>query len=623
MGSGPSTTEKLRGLPWALANSACNIVFCYLGILGSVFMLFLDEAGLDKRQIGFLLALFPFSGTIALVIGPLIERAGVKRTFLLFWTLRKLVMALLIATPWVMGRYGATGAFHYVTAIVAAFALCRAVAETAWYPWVQEYVPDSIRGRFTATSSVVSTVAGLLSMGVATLVLRGSGGLSRFTWLFVVAAVFGLVSAVVASKIPGGAPVPRMSARTLDLGSVFRPFADRRFRLYLFGLAVALLGVTPLIVYLPLFMKEVCGLSAGQVVMLDGSIMLAAALVSVPWGWAADRFGSRPIMLLGLVSLMVFGLGLALLPRDSGAALGGAVALVFIYGMCSTAWVIGSGRILYNSIIPAERRTAYTSVYYAWIGVFGGISPLASGWLIERTREAGLSWGGAEIHAYAPVIIMFLVSVPVATWIMSRIRVEGEVPATTFAAMLVRGSPIGAMHSLISYSFASDEKTRVSTVERLGQAKSPLNVEELVESLDDLSFNVRYETIISIARTRPHARLTEALIAVLDGDEPDLSIAAAWALGRIGDPRAIAPLRRQLTSGYPLLAARSGRALAQLGDRESEPLLLARLREELDDTLSLLENQILDAMHVIKMLLLPTAEADPENVVYKEEDESK
>ena len=187
-----STTEKVRRLPWALANSACNIVFCSLGIFGSVFMLFLDEIGLDKGQIGFLLSLFPFSGVIALLVGPLIDRIGIKRTFLVFWTLRKLVVALLIATPWVYSRHGSSGAFYFVAVIVSLFAICRAVAETAWYPWVQEYVPNSIRGKFTAMSSVLSTGAGILSMSLASLVLRSSEHVSRFVWLFSIAVTFGL-----------------------------------------------------------------------------------------------------------------------------------------------------------------------------------------------------------------------------------------------------------------------------------------------------------------------------------------------------------------------------------------------------------------------------------------------
>jgi hypothetical protein len=51
-------------------------------------------------------------------------------------------------------------------------------------------------------------------------------------------------------------------------------------------------------------------------------------------------------------------------------------------------------------------------------------------------------------------------------------------------------------------------------------------------------------------------------------------------LGRLGDKRAIGPLRQALHSGYPFLEANGVRALAMLGDVESVPYFLQRLKAE-------------------------------------------
>ena len=63
---------------------------------------------------------------------------------------------------------------------------------------------------------------------------------------------------------------------------------------------------------------------------------------------------------------------------------------------------------------------------------------------------------------------------------------------------------------------------------------------------------------------------------MLIGGQPDLRLAAAWALGRIGDPAAIAPLQWTFTAGEPLLQLRSARALAALGDDSIAPELSRR-----------------------------------------------
>ncbi len=179
----------------------------------------------------------------------------------------------------------------------------------------------------------------------------------------------------------------------------------------------------------------------------------------------------------------------------------------------------------------------------------------------------------------------FLIAVLVAVILLGRLKVEGEMPTWTFASMFFRGDPITAVWALISYNASGDERSRISATRRLGQTRSPLNVDELIDSLTDPSFNVRHEAIISIARNRPDPRLTDALINVLNGSDPTLSVTAIWALGRVGDKTAIQPLREQLNSDYEVIASRCARALGILGDLESMPVILAKFREADDDGL--------------------------------------
>jgi len=114
----------------------------------------------------------------------------------------------------------------------------------------------------------------------------------------------------------------------------------------------------------------------------------------------------------------------------------------------------------------------------------------------------------------------------------------------------------------------------------MGDSGNPLSLDELLEALEDPGFNVRYEAVIALARLRPRRRIIDALVRVLEDSQPDLSIAAAWALGKLGDRRAIPALRVALQSDYPLLRARCARALALLNDRESIPVFRQNLYTE-------------------------------------------
>ncbi|MCB0092471.1 MAG: hypothetical protein KDE54_31500, partial [Caldilineaceae bacterium] len=52
----PTTAEKMRGLPWSIFTNLTNTFFVQFTFFGSVFVLFLNQLGLDKGQIGFLLS---------------------------------------------------------------------------------------------------------------------------------------------------------------------------------------------------------------------------------------------------------------------------------------------------------------------------------------------------------------------------------------------------------------------------------------------------------------------------------------------------------------------------------------------------------------------------------------
>ena len=584
MQNAPTNAEKIRRLPWTYAMAATNTIFLSFTLFGSVFLLFLDEIGLDKKQVGFLLSLIPFCGVIAIFIGPWIARIGVKRIFVIFYTARKFAAALLLAVPLIVAWGDQRLLLYYVTGLILIFSICRAISETAWYPWAAEIVPNAIRGKFSAASTIVQTIAGMVSMAIASVVLGSSDNLSRFLWLISIGVAMGLVSALSSMMIPGGGPVKDEQAESA-MSPMLRPLRDRQFLLFLIATAVTLLGMQPLAIFIPLYMKETIGLLPQQVVLLDLAMMFAAVLASMPWGWAADRYGSKPVMLLGLVLFIFYPVGLILIPRYSETSLTAAICVVFIYGLVSIGWGIGNGRLFYNRLIPAENRAAYTSVYFAWTGIFGAISPLLGGWILERGKNIDMQWMGIHLNPYSPLIGIFFVAVIIAAILMGRLRVEGEMPTWTFASMFFRGDPITAVWALISYNVSGDERSRISATQRLGQTRSPLNVDELIDSLTDPSFNVRHEAIISIARNRPDTRLTTALIKVLNGSDPNLSVTAAWALGRVGDKSAVRSLRALVNSDYEVLASRCARALGALGDRESEPQMLAKFREAGDDGL--------------------------------------
>jgi MFS family permease len=594
--------EKIRRLPWQLGGNAFNIIFWVTAAAGSVFVLFLNELGLDKARIGFLLSLLPFCGISAIFTAPYVARLGYKKVFLIFFGTRKLFTAGLLFTPLIIRNFGTDAAFGWVASCIFGFALCRAISETAIFPWMQEVVPNNIRGKFSSFSNIINQMLSVITIALSGYIIGHYEGIGKFIWIMAGGVICGLMSLWCFFFVPGGKPAPSPTPGGTGLREMLSPLKDVNFRNYMTGLAFVTLGICSLAAFIPLYMKEQVGLSSEYVVWLDIGMYSGALLSSFMWGWTSDRFGSRPVMLSGPYLMLPLPLLCFLIPRHSFAASQVAVIITFLLGVANTAWGIGLGRYLYVNAVPVARKTSYMAVFYAGAGLAGGVGPLLAGQILKTASSLNARFLFFTIDQYTPLFILSTCFMVAGIVFVSKIRSDGALPMKRFVGMFIQGNPLMAMGSLLRYYKAPEEEVRVSITNKLGFANSPLTNHELIEALNDPSFNVRYEAVIAIANSRPAPELVDALVLVLGGTEPDLSVNAAWALGRVGDETAVFALRETLLSDYPLLRARSARALATLGDKISIPVFIDHFRKERDPGLRIAYAQSLGKLRYPKIL---------------------
>lgn len=375
--------EKLRSLPWQGAHHAFNATFTSLTFFGPVFLLLLSELGLPKAQMGLLLSLFPFCGLLALGFAPVATRLGRRRVFLTCYGLRKVVVLGLLLLPLVLARFGHNGGLAYLIAIVSIFGILRALAETAWYPWSQEIIPDRVRGRFSAIATVLAMLASSAALAFAGLVIKHRPGIDGFMLLIAIGGTAGILGVLVMFMVPGGKPQPTTTASDTHWAQMREALRDRNFALYLAGLACVTVGTLLYLSFLPLFLKERLAVPAGVVVTLETAVMIGGGVSALLWGWVADRVGSRPVLMPAIALTILIPLGWLLLPRETPHLLPLCAILYFLHGVAFNGVAIGAGRLLLNGVIPPQQSTAYTALYYAWLGLVGGVAPLLAGGVLE------------------------------------------------------------------------------------------------------------------------------------------------------------------------------------------------------------------------------------------------
>jgi len=423
----------VRSMAWALAHSTLNTVFYSLTFGGSIFVLFLDYLGLPKARIGLVLSLLPLCGLLALVAGPATVRFGLKRTFVIFYGLRKPVMLLLLLAPWMISRFGAGAGGWYVIGVMFVFAVLRAIAETGYYPWYRQFIPDSFRGRFSAIANLATVSSGALTIWLASYVLAASRGAAGYMKLITAGVIFGIVSVAMMIPVPGGGPAAGPPSLAHYLRGIRNCLRDRRFVWYLLGVGCYVMGLA-IVPFMPLYLRDFVGLGQATVVRLEPAAMLAGIVSSFLAGWAADRYGGRPVTLVGVAGTLVLPVFWVLIPRHSPASLPLAYAGACWQGLCSATVGISTTRLLFSELMPPAKSMDYSAVNYAATGLFGGIGPLVVGSALTGLKGWSTRLAGLTLDQYAPLLAAGFVLVATSGYCFGRTHRDADKPTAEVRA---------------------------------------------------------------------------------------------------------------------------------------------------------------------------------------------
>lgn len=421
--------EKIRALPWSIGFTVLtSSVFGVWTVFGSVFVLYLQELGFPKGQIGALLSVFPFCGLLAPLVAPLLARWGAKRVCLIAYAGRHAVIGLLLLLPWVPAAYGHGATLGFVAGVILIFAVLRAVAETAVYPWTQEFVPDRVRGRYGAANTLIGTLMGIGALAVAGYVIGHGSGVGRFMVLQGAGCLVGLIGTSFLLRVPGGAPVAPTSAQRPHGVEMREALNDRNFRRFLYGMAGYGIGAGMMATFMPLLLVERVGIAKGTVVWLDNAALVGGMLISLPCGWLADRFGSRTVLMPGLtlgVAIIIFWCLMLALDKVSLLGIPALAALGLLGGMAGNAIALGYGRLLLSGVVPPGNNVAYLTVFYAWVGLTGGLAPLLAGGILSTAMRLSHANAGSLADGYTLLFLCSLLPAALGWYFFVRTRPDG------------------------------------------------------------------------------------------------------------------------------------------------------------------------------------------------------
>lgn len=357
---------------------------------GGMFLIgFAMNLGADDVWLGLISAVPQALVVSQFLSAYLIERgAGRKKITVAFAFLGPLCWLLIASIPLLGGSIGVTGRLMMLAGVISLAALGGQMAGNARASWVGELIPESRRGRFFGYSMMFGGIIGAM-FAVAEgrfLDVISRQGLFAFASLFFFGCVFGLGAAALNLPQPD-CPLPGAHLDRPFWSQVRQTLGNRPLmRLALVHLVVAMGSVAG--PFNPAYSLRDVGLSYFQLGLLNSVGTVAMLVSSGLWGRMVDRFGCRPVLIVGLCLLAPTAIVWIFIPPHAVTA---ALWLLpfgnFMAGCGGAAFAVAITTGMYKLSHPQGRSIQFAT-YSVLITVCSAPMPVLGGYLVTALQKS-------------------------------------------------------------------------------------------------------------------------------------------------------------------------------------------------------------------------------------------
>jgi len=568
--------QQERGMRLVVYTTVVGVLF-FFSIYGSALTLFARKLGASEEIIGLLATLIQMSVLLQLPLAREVEARGKKRLLIPSWAAAATFALPLILIPLLPEVH-----WLRLTVLVTSVALTAVVRQpglVAWMPLLSDVIPDDIRGRFFGRMRTAwQTSALILTIGIAALF-----GREAEWWQFQVVFAIGVLSALVRiplmKRIPELAPHPeaRERGRFSFIGEALR---DRSFACFTALVSLVYFAGAAMGPHAVVYMRETLKYRDDFVVFVTQALPLIGAILTlILWGNLADRIGARAILVFTCVGSGLAGLVWLFVVPENPTMQGVLAGSLFLRGLLMAGFGIGAARYLYG-VLPEGNKSGYLAAHTAATGLGLGLGPLLTGFVLGHTSGFRLEVLGGELDSYKVLFGLTAVGMMLPLVLMGWVRTPGEAPTREFLSFLLY-RPFRTTLDLVRYHRPLGEERRAEVTRRLATTSTAVTLRELLEGLEDPSYEVRQAAAQGLAQRRQPG-VVPALLAKLDQEDSLIRPAVIWALGELRAAEAVGRLINLLEAPDRHVRAQAALALGKIGRPEAIGPLRKRLAREED-----------------------------------------
>ncbi|MCY7332490.1 MAG: MFS transporter [Pseudanabaena sp. CAN_BIN31] len=368
---------------------------------------FLLDLGANAIEIGAIASL-PMISNLLQPLGALLSNQTSSRHNFGLWIFlpaRLLWLLLLLGIIFCADR---PKILVYLTlALISISNILGALGGASWMSWLAALVPSRLRGRYYSVRQIVSNLASLISLPLASLVVsRSSNAIAGYGIVLSVGIVAGLLSLGCQQFMKDINPQDYQSANPSLLKDLSATLSDRNLRIFLIYAAIWGFAINLSTPFFNLYMLNNLGLDITWVTLFDTLYTGANMLTLLVWGRLSDRFGNRYLLLFAGVIIAVSPL-FWLLVNTAPLQVHLLIYLALFHIIWGGTWsaIDLCTNNIQIGIAPIEHRATFFAIAAAVTGVSSAFGTTVGGFLAQDAHYEGI-WGVFFLSAVARAIAL-------------------------------------------------------------------------------------------------------------------------------------------------------------------------------------------------------------------------
>ncbi len=549
--------------------------FSFVLLSGSFITLFALRLGASKSFVGLLNA-FGYGTFFFLPFGKRLVRSfPIVKVFGYAWAGRYLAMIPVLFAP-LFASWGKSGvAFGLIVAGTAGFSIFRGTALIGNNPVLallggEGNHGSADRGAFLMNISIINSLAGMAASLFVAVIL----GRRPEIWVYVLSMALGILTGLVGVGLLLKTPEPE-DYRPENSGNLvsttIEAFRDPSFKLFIVIFLVLSFVGGMARSFLPVYAKDVFSQGDDAVMLFSLAGSLGSVVMGLLTRRIVDRLGSKPLFVIFTAMSLAGLLPVALLPGDRLATFSPFLVLAILTVInfavsFSFAGEESAGQNYYFSLVPKEKTLDLSVVYYFAYGLGGSIGAGAGGIVLDAFESLGI--GNADTYRlfYSALGIVLAVSL---FW-MGRLKRFGSASVRESLGVMLSIRDLRAFDLLSRLDQSADPEQEVKLIHEIGASATKSTQLELAQYLASPRLEVRMEALLALENmpSLDHS-LVEALIAEVERHPYTTAYVAARVLGKHRAESALPCLRKAIGAEDYMLRGSAMISLAWLGDRSS------------------------------------------------------